>query len=233
MSRSGIPELQKRIGYKFKDKGILLEALTHKSFQHEYPDEAPAHNERLEFLGDSVLGLVVADYLHASDAGLTEAGMSRIKSHAVKRKMLAELAGDVSLGLYLRVGRGEEGSGGRRKSSIRATAMEAVFGAVFEDGGYKKAEKVVLGLLGEWLDAAIASGDFADYKSDLQELCQMRFGQLPEYRLAAQEGKDHKKIFTFEVFIEGRPLGRGAGGTKKEAQARAAMEALQNLEHDE
>lgn len=229
MSRLDLSELQKSIGYGFADEGILLQALTHKSFQHEHPEEAASHNERLEFIGDSVLGLAVAEYLYGSGGELNEAGMSRIKAYIVKRKVLAELAEEVSLGRYLRVGKGEEGSGGRKKSSILANAMEAVFGAVFEDGGYERAREVVLGLLRDRVDAAIASGDFADFKSDLQELCQVRFGSLPEYRLVAQEGKEHKKIFTFEVIIDEKPRGRGRGTTKKEAQARAAEEALKRL----
>jgi ribonuclease-3 len=229
MPRPEIADIQKSIGYKFKDPGILLEALTHKSFKHENPDEAASHNERLEFIGDSVLGLVVADYLYRCGVGFTEAEMSRIKSHLVKGKVLAELASGIALGDYLRIGKGEEGSGGRKKISILANAMEAVFGAVFEDGGYVGARKAILRLLKERLDEATASGDFADYKSELQELCQMRFGCLPEYRLVSQEGKEHKKVFTFEVFIDGQSSGRGRGATKKEAQAKAASQALKNL----
>jgi ribonuclease-3 len=233
MPQPEIAEIQKSIGYKFKDPGILLEALTHKSFKHENPDEATSHNERLEFIGDSVLGLVVADYLYRCDAGFTEAEMSKIKSHLVKGKVLAKLASGIALGDCLKVGKGEEGSGGRKKVSILANAMEAVFGAVFEDGGYVSVRKVILKLLKERLDEAIASGDFADYKSELQELCQMRFGCLPEYRLVAQEGMEHKKVFTFEVFIDGRPSGRGTGPTKKEAQAIAASKAIKTLETSE
>ncbi len=229
MPQFELANIQKRIGHKFKDPGILLEAVTHKSFKHENPNEPSSHNERLEFIGDAVLGLVVSDYLFRCDAGFTEAEMSRIKSHLVKGKVLAELATGISLGDCLRIGKGEEGSGGRTKISILANAMEAVFGAVFEDGGYAVARKVVLKLLKERLDEAIASGDFADYKSELQELCQMRYGCLPEYRLVSQEGMEHKKIFTFEVFIDGQSSGRGRGRTKKEAQTKAASQAIKNL----
>ncbi len=229
MSRPDLPEIQKQIGYTFRDQSALLEALTHKSFHHERPEEAPAYNERLEFLGDSVLGLVVAEYLYGSGTGLNEASMSRIKSHIVKGRVLAEVAREISLGKYLRLGKGEEESGGRKKVSILANAMEAVFGAVFADGGYERVRDVVLGLLRERVEAAIVSGDFADFKSELQELSQVRFGSLPEYRLVGQEGKDHLKVFTFEVFVEGKPVGRGKGATKKEAQTRAAEEALRTL----
>jgi ribonuclease-3 len=176
-----------------------------------------------------VLGLVVAEYLFGSGAELNEAGMSRIKAHIVKGRVLAEVAREISLGNYLRLGKGEEESGGRKKVSILANALEALFGAVFADGGYERAKDVILELLRERVDAAIASGDFADFKSDLQELCQVRFGSLPEYRLVEQEGQDHLKVFTFEVFVEGRPVGRGRGASKKEAQTRAAEEALRRL----
>ncbi|MEJ2314172.1 MAG: ribonuclease III [Nitrospirota bacterium] len=229
MSRPDPPELQKRIGYGFRNEDALIEALTHKSFHHEHPEEEAVHNERLEFMGDSVLGLVVAEYLFGSGAELNEAGMSRIKAHIVKGRVLAEVAREISLGNYLRLGKGEEESGGRKKVSILANALEALFGAVFADGGYERAKDVILELLRERVDAAIASGDFADFKSDLQELCQVRFGSLPEYRLVEQEGQDHLKVFTFEVFVEGRPVGRGRGASKKEAQTRAAEEALRRL----
>jgi ribonuclease-3 len=230
MSQPAILELQRDIGYRFKDAALLIEALTHKSFKHEYPEDASSHNERLEFIGDSVVGLVVAEYLFKNEKCFDEAVMSRIKSHIVKRKVLAEVARGISMGSYLRVGKGEEGSGGRLKMSLLANAMEAVIGAVFEDGGYAAASKMVLRLVGERLEAAVASGDFSDYKSQLQELCQMRFGCLPEYNLVLQEGEEHRKTFTFEVLIDGKPFGQGTGHTKKEAQARAAKEALKNLE---
>jgi ribonuclease-3 len=233
MPDPALSQLQKDIGHKFRDPNLLVEAITHKSFQHEYPEKAESHNERLEFMGDSVLGLVVADYLFKRFNDLTEAEMSRIKSHLVKRKVLADIASGISLGNYLRVGKGEEGSGGRMKLSILANAMEAVIGAVFEDAGYDRSRDVVLKLLREKMDEAIASGDYTDYKSQLQELCQTRFGCLPEYRLAAQEGEEHKKTFKFEVLIKGRVMGAGTGRSKKEAQIRAAGEALQNIESSE
>jgi len=233
MPEPGISQLQKSIGHKFKDKDLLVEAITHKSFRHEYPERAESHNERLEFMGDSVLGLVVADYLFKKFKDLTEAEMSRIKSHLVKRKVLAEIATGISLGSYLRVGKGEEGSGGRMKLSLLANAMEAVIGAVFEDAGYERAREMVLKLLGDRLEVAISSGDFSDYKSQLQELCQTRYGCLPQYRLAAQEGEEHSKTFTFEVLVNGEVMGIGKGRSKKEAQLRAAGEALQNLESSE
>ncbi len=231
MSSGDIAELQSTIGYAFKDEAVLMEALTHKSYHHEHPRRAPRFNERLEFLGDSVLGMVVAAYLFSAPGELDEAGMSRVKSHIVRGKVLAGVAADISLGKYLRLGRGEEESGGRQKASLLANAAEALIGAVFVDGGYRQARRVTLGLLRKKLDAAVASGRVSDYKSELQELCQVRFGKLPEYRLVAQEGQAHKAVFTVEALVNGRSYGRGKGGTKKEAQSWAAREALEKLRH--
>lgn len=221
-------ELQDHLRYSFADPGLLIEALTHKSFQHEHPHEASSYNERLEFLGDSVLGLCIADYLFGRGQE-DEAEMSKIKSFAVKGKILAEAARAVSLGDFLRLGRGEEDSGGRDKDSLLANALEAVIGAVFLDRGYLAARALVLGLLKEILEEAVLSGEFADYKSELQELSQTITGRLPEYRLVGQEGEEHNKVFTAEVLIGGCVEGRGSAGTKKEAQARAAHQALEKL----
>ena len=232
-------ELEKRVGCRFQNKDLLMEALTHRSFYHENPEQAPAHNERLEFLGDSVLGLVVVDYLYSSGHGyssgygpegsLRESMMSKIKSYVVKGAVLSEVAKGISLGSYLRLGRGEEETGGRHKASILTDVLEALIGAVYVDLGYEKARGLILGLFKEKLDAAILSGDFHDYKSELQEEVQMKSGVLPEYRLVKEEGQEHKKIFTVDVYVSGKHSGRGIGRSKKEAQVRAAKEALESL----
>ena len=213
--------METALGYAFKDKGLLLEALTHKSYHSENPVEAPTYNERLEFLGDSVLGLAIAGALFG-EGRHTEAGMSKLKSHIVKAGVLGEIAEGLSLGDYLRIGRGEEKTGGRQKRSIIADALEAVIGAVYLDGGFEKARDAVLGLFGE----RISGAEPLDYKSRLQELTQARSGSLPEYRLIETKGKEHKRVFTVEVFIEGKPSGRGTGKNKKEAEKEAAKEAL-------
>lgn len=229
MSPADASGLQKSIGYSFTHGGLLLEALTHKSFHHENPEEAPAHNERLEFLGDSVLGLIVARHLFAAEGGYPESMMSKIKAHIVKGAVLSEVAREISLGDYLRLGKGEEETGGRQKTSILSNALEALLGAVYMDGGYEEARGLVLRLFKERLDRAMASGQFHDYKTELQEESQVLFRTLPEYRLVKEEGKEHKKIFTVEVFISGTGYGTGRGKSKKEAQALAAMEALEKI----
>lgn len=229
MSSAGLSELQRVIGYGFSDRNILLEALTHKSFHHENPEEAPAHNERLEFLGDSVLGLIVAHHLFASEGGYPESMMSKIKSYIVKGAVLSEVAREISLGSHLRLGKGEEETGGRQKPSILSNALEALLGAVYVDGGYEEARRLILRLFRERLDAAAASGQFHDYKTELQEESQVRFRTLPVYELLNEEGQEHRKIFTVEVSIAGKGYGTGRGRSKKEAQALAAREALERI----
>ncbi|OGW77529.1 MAG: ribonuclease III, partial [Nitrospirae bacterium RIFOXYB2_FULL_43_5] len=229
MSKQEIEELGSSIGYCFTDKGLLLEAVTHKSFHHENPDKASSYNERLEFLGDSVLGLVVVEYLFKLEKYYSEAIMSKIKSYIVKEAVLSDAAESISLGAYLRLGKGEKETGGRGKKSILADAMEAVFGAVYIDGGYERARDAVLRLLQDKIDTAVSSEQFFDYKTDLQEESQVRFGILPRYMTVKQEGEEHKKIFTVEVYIKGDRLGRGSGRSKKEAETIAAKEALSKI----
>lgn len=226
MSKQEIEELETSLGYYFKDKGLLLEAVTHKSFHHENPDKAFSYNERLEFLGDSVLGLVVVEYLFKLEKSYSEAIMSKIKSYIVKEAVLSDAAESISLGAYLRLGKGEKETGGRGKKSILADAMEAVFGAVYIDGGFERARDAILRLLQGRIDAAVSSEQFFDYKTDLQEESQVKFGVLPRYVTVKQEGEEHKKIFTVEVYIKGDRFGRGSGRSKKEAETIAAKEAL-------
>lgn len=220
-------KLEERIGHFFKDKGLILEALTHKSYSHENPEKTSAHNERLEFLGDSVVGLIVVEFLFVCDRGLSESVMAKIKSYIVRGEVFSQIADAISLGRYIRLGRGEEETGGRRKKNILADALEAVIGAVYYDCGYTKAREVVLDLFRDRILHVIASGQYHDYKTELQEKSQFSNGILPEYGVAAQEGDEHNRIFTVDVFISGERLGRGKGKSKKEAETMAAKEALQ------
>jgi len=222
-------ELERHLGYTFKSKKLLIEALTHRSFYYEYPEKAAAHNERLEFLGDSVLGFVIVEFLFSSNLQFTESVMAKIKSYLVKESVLSEIAGSLSLGRYLRLGKGEEATGGRAKKSLLADAMEAVLGAVYIDGGYRKVRELILRLFREKIDSATGSGEFHDFKTELQEETQLRSGVLPEYRVIKQEGEEHKKVFTIGVFIKGKRFGTGSGKSKKEAETLAAREALSRL----
>ncbi len=224
--------LEARIGYTFKDKALLVTALTHSSFKNENPTEADQDNERLEFLGDSVLGLAVAEALYRARPELDEAQMARYKAYLVSKMTLADLARDIGLGGYLRLGRGEQKTGGAEKEGILADAMEALIGAVFLDSSYDTAKAVVQGLMGPTIMECIQKGLVHDYKTMLQEHTQQKFGCLPEYMVVSEEGKDHDKVFTVEVFIDGRPMGRGQGHSKKEAQMEAARQALESLDKD-
>jgi ribonuclease-3 len=222
-------ELEGHFGYVFKNKKLLMEALTHRSFYHENPDESITHNERLEFLGDSVLGFVIVEHLFSSDKKFTESVMAKIKSYLVKEAILSEIANSLSLGKYLRLGKGEEATGGRAKKSILADTIEALLGAVYIDGGYRKVRELILMLFREKIDALTYSTEFHDFKTELQEKTQLLFGLLPEYRVTKQEGEEHKKVFTIEVYIKGKKFGKGKGKSKKEAETLAAKEALLRL----
>jgi len=229
MSEQNITELENQLGYLFKKKELLIEALTHRSFYHENPDKAKGYNERLEFLGDSVLGFVIVEYLFLFKGKLTESVMAKTKSYLVKESILSEIASSISLGKYLRLGKGEETNGGRTKRSLLADAVEAILGAVYIDGGYKKTRELILRLFKEKIDTILSSGEFHDFKTELQEKTQILFGAIPEYRIVKQDGEEHKKVFTVEVYIAGERFGRGSGKRKKEAETFAAREAISKL----
>lgn len=230
MLENSITELENILGYRFNNKQILVNALTHRSFFHENPEKALDYNERLEFLGDSVLGFVIVEYLYLSDGSLTESIMAKAKSYLVKESVLSEIAASLSLGKYLRLGKGEESTGGRTKRSLLADAAEAVFGAVYLDGGYDNARRLILDLFQDKMDMVLMSGEFHDFKTELQEKTQLLFNSIPEYRIIKQEGEEHKKIFTVNVYIEGRQFGTGFGKSKKEAETSAAQKALRELQ---
>lgn len=231
-SSGNIQGIESALGYTFRNHSLLTVALTHKSYHHENIDAVNAHNERLEFLGDSVLGLIIAEALYLNKESLSEAGMSKIKSCLVKELELYEMASRLSLGDYLRLGKGEESTGGRQKKSVLSNAFEALVGAVFLDSDYTVVKEVVLRLFDERIAGTVCRNEASDFKSELQEKVQSALGTLPEYRIVKQEGEEHKKIFTTEVYIHGRLFGSGAGKSKKESQMAAAKEALVKLENE-
>ncbi len=218
--------LEETLGHRFRDPTLLAEALTHRSYANERG--LPGHYERLEFLGDSVLGLVAARWLFARFPRYSEGRLSRLKSQVVSTTNLARCARRLDLGAVLKLGVGEERSGGRDKPSLLADAAEAVFGALYLDAGLEVARQVIEPLLAAALeedpDALIA-----DAKTDLQEWVQARGWQLPEYRLVGERGPDHDKEFEVECWLEGRRVGRGEGKSKKVAEQRAAAAALDSL----
>jgi ribonuclease-3 len=185
-------------------------------------------NERLEFLGDAVLGLVVTDHVYRALPDLPEGELAKVRASVVNSAVLAEVALELELGRALFLGRGEETSGGRRKPSILADALEAVMGATYLDGGWEAAADLVLRLLGSRIDEAVRGPGGRDYKTRLQELATRRFDQLPRYELE-EAGPDHAKRFSATVYLGGDALGRGEGGSKKQAEQAAARQAWERL----
>ncbi|ORJ63334.1 ribonuclease III [Geothermobacter hydrogeniphilus] len=222
--------LQQRLGHRFVDQALLSQALTHKSYANEHRPEEAQDNERLEFLGDAVLDLVVSEALHSRQPLLSEGEMTRIRAEVVSEKGLSFLARDLGVGKRLRLGRGEELTGGRDKDSLLADATEALFGAVFCDGGFDAARKVILGLLEQLITRAVDTKSGLDAKTRLQEILQARHGQLPSYVLAGSEGPDHDRSYLVEVRFQGETIAAGRGRTKKQAEQQAAARALRQLE---
>jgi len=227
-----IADLQKKLGVKFKKPALLEQALVHSSYINENPAYTSGHNERMEFLGDAVLGFIVADRLYRDFPDITEGEMTRLRAAVVRRDALARVARSIKLGEYLYMGRGEEASGGRNKPPNLASALEAVIAAVYLDRGVKVTGDMIMRLLDEEWKEAVSRGAGADYKSRLQELTQVRLQVTPIYRLATEAGPDHDKTFTVEVVVGGEVLGRGTGRSKKVAEKEAARAALGRLERD-
>jgi ribonuclease III len=227
--RDEFEELEQRVGYRFRDRGLLEHALTHKSRAAEDASGGVADNESLEFLGDAVLGLVVADALFRRHPGYNEGQKSKIKAAVVSTQSLALHAERLRLGEHLILGRGEEKTGGRYKQALLADSYEALIAAIYLDGGIEAAATFLQRELGEALDSGAAHGLAPDYKSALQERVQGLGHPLPEYRVASEAGPDHRKTFTVEVVVAGSVLGTASGRAKKEAEQDAARQALEHL----
>ena len=222
-----LADLQQSIFYAFKEPQLLERALTHKSFANE--NKVPYHNERMEFLGDAVLTLIVSEHLMRTCPDSTEGDLSRLRAAIVSEPALAAVSRAISLGAYLLLGKGEEQTGGRDKDSLLADALEALIAALYLDAGKDAAEMFILRFFDEVIKGSCASRTTLDYKTALQERCQERHKQLPEYRVASETGPDHRKQFDVELLVKGRIYGRGTGRTKKEAEQKAAKEALDTL----
>jgi len=225
--------LEQRINYSFRDLGLLEHALTHRSRAHEDASGGVIDNESLEFLGDAVLGFVIADMLFHQFPTHSEGYKSKVKAGIVSSAALARLAEDINLGDYVLLGRGEEKTGGRRKQAILADGFEALIAAVYLDGGIDGARDFILSKFGPLIEAA---GDRAaeavftdDWKSELQEWLQAEGRGLPQYRLARTDGPDHRKRFTLELLVGGVVEGQAEGRSKKDAEQRAARIVLEKL----
>jgi ribonuclease III len=220
--------LEERLGYRFKDRGLLEHALTHKSKAHEDPSGGVIDNESLEFLGDAVLGLVVADALFRTFPEFSEGQKSKIKAMVVSTAALAELADRLGLGEHMILGRGEEKTGGRRKQALLADTCEALIASIYLDGGLDAARQFILRELGAQVEAAGQPNYFGrDHKSRLQEALQALGRPLPIYRVAGEVGPDHRKLFHVEVVVGADTIAQGVGRTKKDAEQEAAKAALE------
>lgn len=224
-----ITELQKKLGADFSSPALLEQALVHSSYINENPKVAPLSNERLEFLGDAVLELVVAEKLYQECDASDEGQLTVSRAALVRREALADVAKRISLGNYLYLGKGEEAGGGRSKMVNLACAMEAVIGALYLDKGWEVAREVLLKLFKQELAEVVDRGVAIDYKSRLQEVLQAQKQITPSYHVVSEAGPDHDKVFTVEVRAGSAVLGIGSGKSKKMAEIESARLALQQL----
>lgn len=218
-------ELQKKLNYSFNDKELIATALTHSSYANERRCQS---NERLEFIGDSVLGMIVAMHLYRAFPKLPEGKMTRMRAELVCEQSLWEVANKLDFGRHLRLGKGEDLTGGRERPSILADCVEAVIAALYIDGGFEVAKKFVDDHILSKLES-LGTTPFGDYKTRLQELVQSSHGQSLSYEMLSESGPDHMKVFCAAVYLNGEIIGQGQGRTKKEAEQNAAAKALEEL----
>ena len=223
---NNIEALEKTLNYSFKDKKLIIEALTHKSYKQPYD------NERLEFLGDAVLDLIVGEYLFTKFLKSDEGKLSKIRASLVNEAGFDKLARSINLGDHIFLSNAEENNGGRDKASLLSNAFEAIIGAIYLESGLKVANDIAIDLIEKNHDDISLDSLFRDYKTSLQELTQARFGITPEYNVIASRGPDHKKEFELAVVIEGKEYARAVGKSKKIAQQEAAQMALELLKKE-
>jgi ribonuclease-3 len=218
-----LKEFEKKLGYNFKDKNLLKEALTHKSFK------SPVNNERLEFLGDAVLDLIVGEYLYKKFPKANEGELSKLRASLVNEEGFAKLASKIDIGKYIYISQAEENNQGRNKPSLLSNAFEAVMGAIYLEDGLERVRNIALGLLEKTYPKIDLDSLFKDYKTALQELTQAKYGVTPEYKLLNSSGPDHKKEFEVAVMLHGDTISTARGKSKKAAQQEAAKKALKLL----
>jgi ribonuclease-3 len=224
-----LDELQEKIGVYFNDLGLLRKALTHKSYANENQNLNLKDNERLEFLGDSVLDIVISEYMFNRYPDYPEGELAKMRAVVVSAPILANKSRKLDLGKYLLLGKGEEMTGGRSRSSILADAFEGLVGSIYLDRDLKVARRFILDLMKSDIDSVEAGEHIKDYKTILQEKIQQASNSRPEYAVIEEEGPDHSKLFTVQVRYDAKPLGQGTGSSKKEAQQEAAKSALEKL----
>ena len=226
-----IKDLEEAVGYRFHNISLLQNALTHSSFANERWHNSLLSNERLEFLGDSILGMLVAEYLYRNFPDRPEGELTRMRADMVCEKTLAAVANEIHLGDHLLLGHGEEQGGGRSRDSILADAVESVIAACFLDGGIEAAQKFIRTFI--LVEVPVSQMHNTDYKTKLQELVQQKKNQVLSYTLTGESGPDHDKHFTVAVSLNGGMVGQGEGRSKKRAEQEAARAAIRNLFPDE
>ncbi|MDO4862885.1 MAG: ribonuclease III [Ruminococcus sp.] len=225
-----ITEFEKKIGYTFENKQLIHQALSHSSYANE-KKQPNGSNERLEFLGDSVLSIVVSDYLYKHLTSVAEGDLTKLRASLVCEKSLHVFAKQIDLGSYLLLGKGEENTGGRERPSILADAFEAVIAAIYLDGGMEAARRHILRFIPDDLEHGFKQA-FSDFKTVLQEVVQKNPEEKVEYVLIGEEGPDHNKRFVVEVMLNSQVIGKGKGRSKKEAEQLAAKEALELMGYE-
>lgn len=221
--------IEKKIDYKFKNKKLISLALTHSSYTNEINEEKFKSNERLEFLGDATLELIISEYLYKNYPSLPEGELTKMRANIVCTDSLTENAKALNIGENIVMGKGELISGGKNRKSILANTMESIIGAIYLDAGFKEAEKFVINKFANTIDRVVQGKMNRDYKTVLQEKIQKRKNQILQYRLIDAEGPDHSKRFYVEALLNNKVVGLGKGLNKKEAEQEAAKEALNNL----
>ncbi|MDO5088470.1 MAG: ribonuclease III [Leptotrichiaceae bacterium] len=225
-----IEKLMEKINYRFKNEKYLKEALTHRSFSNENEKYRNFDNEKLEFLGDAVLNLITTEYIYELGMGKKEGELAKLKSQIISEPVFSTIAGEIELGEYLYLSNGEAASGGRNRKSILGDAFEALIGAIFCDSDYYTAKKIALGFLKDKIRNLEKIEETKDYKTVLQEIFQGKYKKMPEYELINTKGPDHNKLFEISVKLNSRVIGTGKGKSKKEAEKKAAKEALKFIE---
>jgi ribonuclease-3 len=226
---SNLGNFQQILAYKFNDINLLDNALIHRSFVNENPAFSYKDNERLEFLGDAVIGLCLSDMLIKKFPDYAEGQLSKLRAFVVNEQSLADLARKLNIGDYLLLGKGEEGSGGRTKTSILSNAFEAITAAIYLDCGFEEVGKFLKQIFAPLIEEGTKSLIYRDYKTALQEICQNRFKETPKYIPIREIGPDHDKIFEISLTVVGKITATGTGKSKKEAEQRAAQKALDEL----
>ncbi|OGC45032.1 ribonuclease III [candidate division WS6 bacterium RIFOXYC1_FULL_33_10] len=228
---NSIQDFEKRIGVEFKNKDLLLLALTHRSYVNEHKD-VDAHNERLEFLGDAVLELITSDYLFNTYPERTEGDLTSFRAALVRTESLADTAQEIEIGENIRLSKGEEDTGGRAKSYLLANAFEAIIGAIYLDSGYEVARDFVHTHLLKKIEHIVENRLDIDSKTKIQEVTQSKYKVTPVYEVIEEEGPDHDKRFTVVVKINGKEIGKGFGTSKQKAEEDAAKSGIEYIEND-